>query len=348
MNEQDEKTQQTAAVHAGYPAGRLARAFTTAATHEDPDTRRRAEERIRRWRDVMDGMAQGRLTAGSRTPVAGLPAWVTPEVVRGGFATGAASAGGPLLPHEAETARRAGTAADRAALFAHWLTDAGLAELNAMLDSGAYEVAVPEEAALLTVAWLVRSGDRLGALRLLETLRPFAGRLRFAPRPGAAPEPADAAVAHRLTVGEAAQSIGRRRPNRAVEAMREALTVWNPFFDDMLELWLETADSGRVLARTPDEDWIARAGAAPGSPQRRPGGGEPFGHLRCVNGSQPENVTVPSPSASVTMTCSPFFAALNCGNLPDFGSVATVHSPMGSSFAPLLTYTPGGMSSPTM
>ncbi|MEV4923340.1 hypothetical protein [Streptomyces roseoverticillatus] len=261
MNEQDEKTQQTAAVHAGYPAGRLARAFTTAATHEDPDTRRRAEERIRRWRDAMDGMAQGRLTVGSRTPVAGLPAWVTPEVVRGGFATGAASAGGPLLPHEAETARRAGTAADRAALFAHWLTDAGLAELNSMLDNGAYEVAVPEEAALLTVAWLVRSGDRLGALRLLETLRPFAGRLRFAPRPGAAPEPADAAVAHRLTVGEAAQSIGRRRPNRAVEAMREALTVWNPFFDDMLELWLETADSGRVLARTPDEDWIARAGA---------------------------------------------------------------------------------------
>ncbi|MFF7730060.1 hypothetical protein [Streptomyces sp. NPDC008001] len=273
MNEQDETTQQTVGVHAGYAAGQLARAFTTAVTLEDPDTRRRAGERIRRWRDVVDGMAAGRLAVGSRTPVAGLPAWVTPEVVRGGFATGAASAGGPLLPHESDTARRAGIPADRAALFAHWLTDEGLAELHAMLDSGAYEVAVPEEAALLTVAWLVRSGDRLGALQLLETLRPFADRLRFAPRPGAdavpgtapatAPAPGlAAAVAHRLTVGEAAQAIGRRRPNRAVEAMHEALTVWNPFSGDMLALWLETAEtSGRVLARTPDEDWIARAGA---------------------------------------------------------------------------------------
>ncbi|MFH8790264.1 hypothetical protein [Streptomyces roseoverticillatus] len=273
MKEQNaHATQQTVAVHAGYPVGQLARAFTTAATHESPDTRRRAEERIRRWRDVVAGMAGGRLTPGSRTPVAGLPAWVTPEVVRGGFATGAASAGGPLLPYETETARRAGIPADRAALFAYWLSDAGLAELNALLDSGAYEVAVPEEAALLTVAWLLRSGDRVGALRLLEKLRPFAGRLRFAPRPGAAPlsgsgsgsgsdsgsGSADAAVAHRLTVGEAARAVGRRRPNRAVESMREALAVWNPFFDEMLALWLETAAGGRVLARTPDEDWIAR------------------------------------------------------------------------------------------
>ncbi|WP_229899925.1 hypothetical protein [Streptomyces hiroshimensis] len=292
MNEQDERHEpkQTVdlGIHAGYPTGQLARAFTTAAAHEDPGARRRAERRIGRWQDVLAGMAAGTLTVGSRTPVAGLPAWVTPEVVRGGFATGAASAGGPLLPHETATARRAGVRADRAALFAYWLSDAGLAELTALLDSGAYEVAVPEEAALLTVAWLLRSGDRLGALRLLETLQPFAGRLRFAPRPGTAPAPSDAAVAHRLTVGEAGTAVGRRRPNPGVEAMREALAVWNPFFDEMLALWLETAAGsgsegsgtagadttgadtagsgdagrvGRVLARTPDKDWLRRAAA---------------------------------------------------------------------------------------
>ncbi|MFD5421791.1 hypothetical protein ACFWJT_27630 [Streptomyces sp. NPDC127069] len=78
---------------------------------------------MQKWRAVLAGMADGSLTVGSRTPVAGLPAWVTPEVVRGGFATGTPSAGGPLTPYEADAARRADVPADRAALFAHALTE---------------------------------------------------------------------------------------------------------------------------------------------------------------------------------------------------------------------------------
>ena len=41
-------------------------------------------------------MASGKLRIGSREPVSGLPAWVTPEVVRGGFATGEPAAGGAV------------------------------------------------------------------------------------------------------------------------------------------------------------------------------------------------------------------------------------------------------------
>lgn len=158
MDDNAEQQPRTAA--AAYPAAQLAKAFTTALTHEDADTRRRAEERGQRWRAVLAGMAAGRLTAGSRTPVAGLPAWVTLEVVRGGFATGTASAGGPLQPYETEAARQFGVPVERRALFAHCLSDAGLAWLWARLDSGRYEIGVPEEAALLTMAWLVRHGRR--------------------------------------------------------------------------------------------------------------------------------------------------------------------------------------------
>ena len=61
-------------------------------------------------------MASGRLSVGSRTPVAGFPAWVTPEVVRGGFATGNPSAGGPLQSHETEAARSFGVPAERRAI----------------------------------------------------------------------------------------------------------------------------------------------------------------------------------------------------------------------------------------
>lgn len=169
-----------------YARDQLAKAFVTALTHEDAGTRERAKDRARRWRGILDGLADGSLTVGSRTPVAGLPAWVTPEVVRGGFATGEASAGGPLQPYEKEAARRAGVPADRRALFVHALTEAGQADLCALLDDGRYEVSVPEEAALLTVAWLVRSGQVTEAVELVEVLEPFAGRLRFTPAVGRA------------------------------------------------------------------------------------------------------------------------------------------------------------------
>ncbi|GGL57105.1 hypothetical protein [Planomonospora parontospora] len=53
----------------------------------------------------------------------------------------------------------------------------------------------------------------------------------------------------RETAATTHDSLARRWPNERVEAMREALTVWNPFADDLLSLWLETVQDGRV-ART--------------------------------------------------------------------------------------------------
>ncbi|MBC6456766.1 hypothetical protein [Actinomadura sp. HBU206391] len=243
-------------VETGYVSGQMAKAFTTALSHADAATRRRAEERLRRWEQVLAGMSDGTLAIGSRTPVDGLPAWVTPEVVRGGFATGEAAAGGPLTSHEIEAARRAGVPADRRALFLHHLTDAGMAELGALLDSGRYEITVPETAALLTVAWLLRAGDGDAALTLLEEIEPFAGRLRFLPQPSDAPPP-DGTVVHRETVGEVHDRLGERRPNQAVEAMNEALAVWNPFADELLAHWLETVESGQVASTEP-EGWRER------------------------------------------------------------------------------------------
>ncbi|WP_369148215.1 hypothetical protein [Streptomyces sp. R44] len=248
-------------VSGSYPEGRLARAFVTALTDADPATRARADERVQGWRRVLAGMAAGTLRIGSRTPVEGLPTWVTLEVLHGGFATGVPSAGGPLLPYEAAAARRAGVPEDREALFAHALTEEGLTELWALLDDGRYDIAVPEEAALLTVAWLVRAGEGEAALELVAELRPFADRLRFTPRPSGAPAP-DTGAVHRRTVAEAGAALSRRRPNGAVETQREALAVWRPFADELLRHWLETAGPDhRVLAREPAAGWHARGAA---------------------------------------------------------------------------------------
>ncbi|MFF7160660.1 hypothetical protein ACFZBP_04570 [Streptomyces sp. NPDC008086] len=257
----DNAEQQPLVAAPSYPAAQLAKAFTTALTHHDPATRRRAEERGQRWRAVLAGMGAGRLRVGSRTPVPGLPAWVTHEVVRGGFATGTASAGGPLQPYETEAARNFGVPAERRALFAHALTEAGLAWLWARLDDGHYEVGVPEEAALLTVAWLVRHGATDAALDLADELEPFADRLRFLPRPADGPAPDRVTTVHRNTVSDTVDTLVRRRPNAAVETEREALAVWQPFGDELLAHWLETARDGRVLELAPDTDWLTRGAA---------------------------------------------------------------------------------------
>ncbi|MFL1375959.1 transcriptional regulator [Nocardiopsis protaetiae] len=241
----------TTPVHAnpGYPASRLLQELATAAAHDDPAVRRAAERRASTWRRIAAGMASGLLSIGSRTPVRGLPAWVTPEVARGGFATGEAAAAGPLRPHELDLIGRHGLKRDRAALYAHHLTEAGLEHLGALLDSGAYAVDQPEQGALLTVVWLLRAGDTAAALRLLAELDPFAATLCFTPRPAPVRDlPPGAVFRHSVReVRDTLEAVARRTP-RAPNAQREALAVWNPFTDRLLAHWLETTGDGGSAA----------------------------------------------------------------------------------------------------
>lgn len=240
-----------------YAFGQLAKAFITATTHEDPEVRGRADARARRWAQAMQWMAQGRVLVGSRTPVEGLPEWVTLEVLRGGFASGRAAAATPVAADEVAWAGRLGLPADRRALFGHFLTDAGLAELDQLLDSRAYRVDVPEDAALLTMAWLLRSADRIGALEILDAIAPLAGQLRFTPKRADPPtSPPD--VVYRISAGEAATVLGTRRPNLQVEKQREALAVWNPFGDRVLALWLAKYVAGRITIDG-DPAWEVKA-----------------------------------------------------------------------------------------
>lgn len=243
----------------GYALGQLGKAFLTATTHEHPDVRRRADRRAQRWAQAMEQMADGRVDVGSRVPVRGLPSWVTLEVLRGGFATGSALAEVPLQADEIALAQRLGIPAARRLIFGYFLTDAGLQEAYDLLDSGAYRVEIPEDAALLAIAWLVRAGDRSGALDLLDEVSPFAERFRLAPKASHAPTtPPDHVF--RITAGEAADALRARKPHPRVEAQREALAVWNPFSDRVLTLWLEQYHDGEVSLDY-DPAWRAHASA---------------------------------------------------------------------------------------
>ncbi len=241
----------------GYAFGQLSQAFLTASTHEDPEARSRADRRAEHWVRVINAMAKGQVAVGSRTPVRGYPSWITLEVMRGGFATGTASGEGPLAEDEIALAQRLGIFPTRQSLFSYFLSEPGLHELYSLLDSGSYRVDIPEDAALLMMAWLVRSGDRAGALDIVDAIAPFAHTLRFAPKvtnePSSRPE-----LVYRMTAGEAAAVLQSRKLNTRVEAQREALGVWNPFTDRVLEAWRKKYINGRIDLAL-DESWRAQA-----------------------------------------------------------------------------------------
>lgn len=228
----------------GYALGRLQDALHTAATSADEATRSRAAAKVDRWRAVLDGMASGRLTVGSRTPVADTPAWVTPEVVTGGFATGRHLAEQPL--DDAERARLAdlppGPGSTPRERFNLWyLSDAGQADLVAALVSEQYRIDLPEHAALAVVALLVDHGQAEAALDLVAALGPYLHRLRFTPSLTDRPVRTGTAV-HLEWVGDVAATLRAATPPEQLLAMRETLTLWHPLYDELVALWAETVD----------------------------------------------------------------------------------------------------------
>lgn len=252
---------------ASYALGQLARAVA-AAERGDAASRARAQEKVRRWREVLDGMAQGSLEIGSRTPVADTPAWATLEVAHGGFATGRLLAEQPLSDDEA--ARLAtlpdevpGTT-DRERLNLWYLGDAGQAELREALHRGHYRVDVPEEAAFAIVVVLLDNGFPEQALDLVAELYPFLPRLRFTPRFAPTARPSGSAV--RVdSVADAARSLRAVSVPSQVAAMRATLGVWDPLYDRLIALWCRTVadepprldERGAVQGGWPCQVWPA-------------------------------------------------------------------------------------------
>jgi hypothetical protein len=243
-----------------YVVGQLSRAITTAADHPDAAVRQRALKRIEHWEQVFHGMLSGTLSVGTRAPVQDVPAWATLEVVQGGFATGTLLAGGDLQPHELDLLARLNRDPDstaRAALNIYYLSDSGQKDLCEMLQTGRYRLNVPEEGALLVVAWLLSHEMTEKAQELLDYISPFFDRLRFYPVPDQNPIIPRPTV-HRQTAGETVAALRAVQPQAQVERMREALKVWQPLYDRTVSLFLETVEDD-YPCRKYSADWRSRA-----------------------------------------------------------------------------------------
>ncbi|MBI1247110.1 hypothetical protein GC197_04605 [bacterium] len=257
MQNQEDGTPQ---VNSGYAAFQLGKAITTSSEHEDQATRQRALEKAAKWQAVLQNFISGSVAYGSRTPVGDLPAWVTLEVVTGGFATGNALAGGELTDDERARMQSFPDVKEsetRRFLNASCLTDEGLAELQARLSSGCYDISVPEEGALLVVAWLVEHGHTTEAQALLDEIASYFASLRFYPMRLEQPRQFGSRV-HVQTVKETTFSLEKIKPNRQVLAQKEAIEIWAPYYDRLIGMFWETIVDDRPYATFP-EDWNDRA-----------------------------------------------------------------------------------------
>lgn len=235
----------SAGVNPGFVSFQIAKALTTSQDHNDPAIRERALEKVAKWKTIFRSMLDGSASHGSRTPVIGIPAWATLEVVTGGFATGELLAGGPIQQHEQELLSRfpqTPGGEERRFLNAYFLSEEGLKELQTRLRSGCYEVRVPEEGALLVIAWLVENGHSEHARDLLTVLTPFLSALRFYPVPLEQARRVGTKV-HLQDVGATIANLRKITPNRDILAQKETVEVWLPLYDRMITLFLETVDN---------------------------------------------------------------------------------------------------------
>lgn len=242
----------------GYARLQIARALLTHEEHEEADTRERARQKILKWQEVIQGMFEGTLDVGSRTPLAGVPAWATPEVITGGFATGRLLAGGPLQEHECAWLARFPEVPEshaRGWLHGSFLTDEGFDRLQEFLLSGCYDVTVPEEGALLVITWLARNGHGDAARNLLQEIAPWFDRLRFYPAPASRPRQSGTRV-FLQDVDGTVRKLKAARPNLRILAQREAALVWTPLYDRAVRLFLETVEGETPdLQRDADGSW---------------------------------------------------------------------------------------------
>ncbi len=146
---------------------------------------------------------------------------------------------------------------ERLALNAHFISDAGLAQLLEMLGNGCYEINVPEEGALMVAAWLAKHGHAEQARALVAELAPFFSQLRFYPIATNEPRRQGPRV-HVYTAGAVKDTLQAIRPNKQILAQKEAVLVWAPFNDRVVALFAETYRDGWPCRAIP-AGWESRA-----------------------------------------------------------------------------------------
>ncbi|WP_291380168.1 hypothetical protein [Demequina sp.] len=240
-----------------YATDQLARAVDAFERATTPAEIANAEKRVERWTSVLRNGFLGTVHIGSRRAVAAYPVWVTLEVVRGGFATGRAVAAAPLEPWEITLARTARVDATRTALNLWHVSESGKRHSLECLQTGHFEIDVPEAGAMMAIAFLESQGDVTEADQVKAAISPFFDRLRFYAEPTSDTRPVDGTIV-RATVAQASQHLAEMRERPGVAAQTATILGWKPF-GDHLAAWLREAGVMQSPMATPSSAVQAEA-----------------------------------------------------------------------------------------
>lgn len=256
MSRHDRESDAMAGINSGYAVFQVSRALTASGL----DTEAKTRERIERWQQVVEHMVEGTALYGSRTPLVDVPEWVALEVVTGGFTTGRYLAGGALTEYE----RRLVTSIpgirpgfERLDLNTWHLTDEGIEALQKQLVNSDYRVDVPEEAALLYVAWLLGQQRTEEARKLVVSIAPFFEQLRFFPMASDG-LPLAAAEVHIFDVGDIQKLLSKLPAQQRLAMQKHVVATRLTLYDAAISLFLLTYQDDWPCRQYP-EGWLEHA-----------------------------------------------------------------------------------------
>ncbi len=231
--------------HFPYACWQMSKAIHTHNTHADPRVRKNAEKKCQQWQQIIENLWHGRLNYGSRTPIKDIPNWVTLEVAQGGFATGNLLAGGELQEFELELLKILHADKNtyqnkelaRLWLNNYFVSDDGIKCLSNLLKSEKYKVNLPEECALLTVAWVLKNNFIEQAEELLTIISPFFDKLRFYPQPCKLAQPLSTKV-HLKNISEVVYDLQNGFQQQRLKVQKIQITIWVPIYDKVVDCLL--------------------------------------------------------------------------------------------------------------
>ena len=144
----------------------------------------------------------------------------------------------------------------RRLLNSYFLCEDGFRKIQELLQSGQYEVGVPEEGALLVVAWLASQGYAEAARTVIDAIGEHFGTLRFYPMPSERRLRQEERV-HLESVAAVAGRLEAAKPQPRVAATERAAQTRLPLYDEIIGLLLETVvGDAPTLARDANGELI--------------------------------------------------------------------------------------------
>ena len=244
-------------INLDYVGNQLQKAYKAKDESRCADETEKADKRIRQWQDVLSGILTGSLKIGSRKPTA-YPIWVTPEIARGGFATGKALAATAMISQdEKHVISVLGSEPTRESLFFNLLSDEGLAWIRMLLASRKYKIELPEDSALFVIAWLHGKEREKEAISIIEEIAHYGAEFHFTPK-RMMESLIQTENVYRLSANEVREKLLSCKKNLEIERQREAHQIWIPYLDKLVFHWLALLDNDFDESKTelaPDQDW---------------------------------------------------------------------------------------------